>query len=225
MKKRKRKLDFNHQKEVEKLAWVAGTLARREANNKNLGNATHYEDLYQVASWGICAAVYDWSPDGGKAISSYAWDRAFAYIGHYMRDKSRIIKIPRKIQKLYYKWCELTKHPQMTLKEILEELNCTIEELEEAKKVGVSTPFQLFPETLKPEQEYYEDAEDEDNDIKRVVLNHLSQVLSDEELDLCLRYFNNELKKKNDKERAVELITSLKETLISEYGFTLEHLQ
>lgn len=221
MKRKIRKLNAWHKEQVVKLDWVAGALARSESLKKNLGNATDYDDLKQVALWGVCAAVYDWTPDGGKAISSYAWDRAFAYIGHYMRDKSRMIKIPRKVQKLYYNWCDLkNKNPNIEEEEILVTLECSQKELQEAKRVGVSTPFQLFSETLQPEMEEYKD---EDNFDKLQAMKFLASKLSDDELELCLKYFDGTLKKKSDIEKAANIAISVKIDL-ENYGFTIDKL-
>jgi len=222
MKKRERKLTAWHQQQVRELEWVAGTLARRETNKKHLGNATEYEDLKQVAFWGICAAVYDWNPKGGKAISSYAWDRAFAYIGHYMRDRSRLIKVPRDIQKLYYNYCEIrNKNPNNTPADVLDALDCNEKDLEEAKRVGVSTPFQLFTDTLVPMTDVEE--EQKVSDIMMRAIKHIAATLNDAQMDLCMRYLKGDVKKQSDKTRARTIMYNLKEDL-ENLGFTIEDL-
>lgn len=221
MKKRERKLNNWHKTQVKELEWVAGTLARRISNKKHLGNATEYDDLKQVAFWGICAAVYDWNPNGGKAISSYAWDRAFAYIGHYMRDRSRIIKIPRDVQKLYYNYCELKKDPNIKLHHILTKLECTKSELEEAIKVGVSTPFQLFSETLTPVIDFENKKDLSDTMLN--ALNYVAYALNDAQMELCMKYLRGEVKKQSDKDRVQEIMYNLRDKLES-MGFTADNL-
>jgi DNA-directed RNA polymerase specialized sigma subunit len=224
MKKKKRNLTDWHRQQVIDLDWVAGTLASRETKNKHLGNATEFDDLKQVALWGVCAAVYDWKPNGGKSISSYAWDRAFAYIGHYMRDKSRIIKIPRKIQKLYYNWCELIgKEPGLSQEEILIKLECTEKELEQAKRVGVSTPFQLFSETLQPEMDVITEEITATSTNMSDALLYLSQRVTEKEMELFKKHTKGELKKQSDKQRAVKLLKVLRDELLLR-GFDPEEI-
>lgn len=222
MRRINRRLTEEHRKQVESLEWVAEVLAKREFENKHVGNATDLEDLKQVAMWGICAAVYDWLPNGGKAIHSYAWDRAKAYIGHYMRDKSRIIKIPRAIQKVYYGYIELSKNPDKPINDILFELECTEEQLEEAKGVSLSTPFQLFSETLNPEFETTDDDLYKDS-YKLKALAIVAKNLTDSEMNICLNYFNGKLKKASDQRLAEELISSLR-NLLDEENITLDTL-
>lgn len=211
-----------HRENVKNLSWVAETLARREAKNKHLGNATEYEDLYQVAMWGVCAAVFDWKPDGGKAMHSYAWDRAYAYIGHYMRDKSRLIKIPRSIQSLYYNYLDyISKNPEVSREQLLEKLNCNDDELKKAQRVGVSTPFQLYSETLNPDMD--RPADPEVTSSKKNALMYIAELLTDEEMQICLGYFEGCLKKQAMMERAENLIYNVRRKL-EDSGITLETL-
>lgn len=212
MKRKIRKLTKEHHQQITQLEWVAATLAKREINNKHVGNATDYEDLFQVALYGVCAAVYDWSPTGGKAIHSYAWDRARAYIGHYMRDKSRLIKVPRSIQKTYYSYSEIkNKDPHVKESELLERLKCSVEELQEAKRVSLSTPFQLYSETLIPETDILD--EREFNESKELALEYIA-TLTDEELKLCFKYLRGQIKTERQKIRAANLIEQIKQDLI-----------
>ena len=217
-----RYLTDEHREQVKKLEWVADFLSKKEYENKHVGNATDIDDLKQVAFWGICAAVYDWKPNGGKAIHSYAWDRAQAYIGHYMRDKSRLIKIPRAIQKVYYGYVDYTsKNPDKPIEDILFKLECTEDQLYEAKKVGVSTPFQLYSETLHPEVEKYDDPNK--FSIKLKALAIVADHLSDTDMNLCLNFFDGKLRKASDQQRAQRLISSL-EDLLKEENITLDTL-
>lgn len=222
MKKIVRLLNKEHHRQVMELEWIADLLSKKEFKNKHVGNGTDLEDLKQVAFWGICAAVYDWRPDGGKAIHSYAWDRASAYIGHYMRDKSRIIKIPRNIQKIYYNYVDYTsKNPDVELPDILFKLDCTEEQLEESKGVALSTPFQLFSETLNPEIDRLSEMDPSSVKIKALTL--IAKFLNDSEMTLCLNYFSGKLKKVQDKELAQRLIQNLEDKLTNE-GITEEVL-
>lgn len=221
--KKVRKLNDWHRKEVEKLDWVAGTLAKIQNANKNLGNATSYEDLKQIAYRGICAAVYDWKEGGGKSVSSYAYDRAFAYIGHYMRDKSRLIKVPRKTQKLYYSYVEIKeKNPGITDEAIADVLGCNLMELISVKRVGISTPFELFSETLETDMEAdiaYVSLND--NSLKMAGIRYMAETLTDKEMDKLFKLIRGELKNKKEVIEYTVLLVKIKEDL-KNLGVTLD---
>lgn len=217
-----RRLNDWHREQIEQLHWIAGSLARIQSNSKNLGNATSYEDLKQVAYRGICAAVYDWDENGGKSISSYAYDRAFAYIGHYMRDKSRLIKIPRKTQKLYYNYVEIKeKNPDMSDDDIAQELECNILDLISAKRVSTSTPFELFSETLETDMEentVYVSVDD--NSTKMIAMKYIADKLTDKQMEKMFKFINGELKNGKEIREYALILDRIKEDL-DKSGVTL----
>lgn len=220
-----RKLTPEHRKEVEKLHWVANTLARKQSNSKHLGNATSYEDLRQIAYRGICAAVYDWDPNGGKSISSYAYDRAFSYIGHYMGDKSRLIKVPRKMQKLYYKYVEIKEtDSDLTDVEIAKILNCELQELANVQKVSTSTPFPLYTDTLEVDMEndlQYKDMQY--TSLKTKAIKYLAEQLTDKQMSKLFKLLDNALKNKKEIKEYTALLDKIREDL-SQMGINVDDL-
>ena len=75
-------------------------LARRVAHRWKNGTSEPYNDLEQLAAIGLLKAIERFNPRLGFRFSSYAWPRINGEIQHYIRDKSRSIKIPRKIIKM-----------------------------------------------------------------------------------------------------------------------------
>lgn len=225
MTRKDRKLTKWHQDQVVKLDWVAGAVAKYYFHKKSLGNATSFEDLKQIAYRGICAAVYDWKENAGKSISSYAYDRAKAYIGHYMRDKSRLIKVPRKVQRLYYLYLELKNiNPLKSDLIIAEELGVTLDELIDAKKVSVSMPTEFFPETMEEKLNVIEN-----NNLKQLnprlnyALNLISKSFNDKDLGLYFKYIKGEVKNKKDVNKIEDLIIEAKSKILFN-GFKQEDL-
>lgn len=209
-----RKLNDWHRSQILTMDWIAKTTARI-ASSKNLGNATSYEDLKQIAYRGICAAVYDWKETGGKSITSYAYDRAYAYIGHHMMNKSRLIKVPRKIQKLYYSYVEIKeKNPDITDEKIADILNCDVLELISAKRVSLSTPFELFSETLETDMEVdTEYLSLNDNNCKMKGIKYIAETLDDKEMEKLFKYIKGNLKNKKEIEKYGALLVKIKEDL------------
>lgn len=67
------------------------------------------EDLIQVGSIGLIKAVERYDPFRSKKLSSYALPSINGSILMYLRDKSRIIKVPRNLQDIYQnikKYCK-----------------------------------------------------------------------------------------------------------------------
>lgn len=59
------------------------------------------EDLIQVGSIGLIKAIERYDPSRSKKLSSYALPSINGSILMFLRDKSRIIKAPRKLQDIY----------------------------------------------------------------------------------------------------------------------------
>ena len=216
-----RKLTQKQKEEVEGLRWVAATLASKELQKKFIGNVATLEDLTQVAMLGVSCAVYDWNEKGGKSVSSYAWDRARAYIGHYMRDKSRVIKVPRTVQTLYYNYCDIkySSHADIVQEAetrgisaitlYCELLKCTQQQLVDAMRVGYSTPFDFYGEScvdIDGENSQY--TENQLDTLKLV-----SELLSDSDMRLCSQYYGGKKLSLKKREKAEALIGLIKDTL------------
>lgn len=142
-----KKLNREQQRLVNELDWVAKTVAYRAFSTKYGGNAASLEDITQVARLGICAAVVDYDPTKGSKLSTYCWTRAQAYVGHFYRDKTRMIRVPREEQSLYYKVMNLLERGGCSEEDAAKKLGITMERLKTVMRVGTTEPGPLFDET------------------------------------------------------------------------------
>jgi DNA-directed RNA polymerase specialized sigma subunit len=92
--KAQQKLVLEHQ-------WVAGYEAHR-ALNRTWGHtgALSREDLTQVALFALCVAAVQFDTKRGIKFSTYACSKAKGYIQHALRDKSRMVRTPRWVEKI-----------------------------------------------------------------------------------------------------------------------------
>jgi RNA polymerase sigma-B factor len=75
-------------------------LAQKEAQHWSFQCPETYEDLLQVACLGLLSAVERFECEKGNAFSSFAVPYIKGKIQHYLRDKSKTLRIPRR-------WMEL----------------------------------------------------------------------------------------------------------------------
>jgi RNA polymerase sigma-B factor len=78
-------------------------LARSIAHQLSKNTTEPYEDLEQVASLGLMAAVERFDPDKGLRFSTYAIPTIKGKVLQYLRDKGATIRIPQNLQDLYIK--------------------------------------------------------------------------------------------------------------------------
>lgn len=78
-------------------------LVRKVAYQMSHTCAETYDDLEQVAVFGLIRAVERFSPERGVAFSSFAMPYIRGEILHYLRDRGSMIRIPRVWQELYSK--------------------------------------------------------------------------------------------------------------------------
>ncbi len=106
-------------------------LARSIAHQLSKNTTEPYEDLEQVASLGLMAAVERFDPDKGLRFSTYAIPTIKGKVLQYLRDKGATIRIPQNLQDLYIKkaktedalYSSLGRKPQE--KELIAALNVT----------------------------------------------------------------------------------------------------
>lgn len=106
-------------------------LVRKVAYQMSRTCAEAYEDLEQVAVFGLIRAVERFSPDRGVAFSSFAMPYIRGEILHYLRDRGSMIKIPRV-------WQELHSKGQKLRRQLRTELGRSPEDLELATALGVN---------------------------------------------------------------------------------------
>lgn len=80
---------------IEHHIYIAEILAKKYVNK-----GIDYDDLFQVASLGLIYAIDRFDVNKGFEFSSYATPTIVGEIKRYFRDKSWVIKVPRRIQEL-----------------------------------------------------------------------------------------------------------------------------
>lgn len=95
LKRLKRQIKYVRDKLIEHHIYIAEILAKKYVNK-----GIEYDDLFQVASLGLIYAIDRYDIDKGFEFSSYATPTIVGEIKRYFRDKSWVIKVPRRIQEL-----------------------------------------------------------------------------------------------------------------------------
>jgi RNA polymerase sigma-B factor len=98
-----------------------------------------YEDLEQIGYFGLIRAIERFDPSQGYAFSSFAVPYIRGEMLHFLRDRSTLLKIPRRWQELYNEGqkvrkqlAELFGRPPKDA-EIAQELNVSLQEWQETK--------------------------------------------------------------------------------------------
>jgi RNA polymerase sigma-B factor len=107
-------------------------------------NIDDLPDLIQVGSIGLLKSLDTYDVNRNIAFSTYASSTVIGEIRHYIRDKSRIVKLPRKLQEQYskirqyikIKSQELDRFP--TTSEIAKDLKLSEEDVLESMEAGQS---------------------------------------------------------------------------------------
>ncbi|MFB2922882.1 MULTISPECIES: RNA polymerase sigma factor SigF [Aerosakkonema] len=76
-------------------------LVRKVAHRISHQCAEPYEDLEQIGYFGLIRAIERFDPTQGCAFSSFAIPYIRGEMLHFLRDKSSIVKVPRRWQELY----------------------------------------------------------------------------------------------------------------------------
>lgn len=176
---------------VEKYLYIAEIIAKKFANR-----GIDYDDLYQVASLALIKALERYDINKGYKFSSFATPTIIGEIKNYFRDKSRIIRLPRKENELLKKLDEAKTQLSATLgrspkpEELAEYLSVTVEEvLELMESTQKANPLSL---------DYYID-EDNETDLSAVIGHEEDGYVSVENRD----FIESIMDKLNDVERKV----------------------
>jgi RNA polymerase sigma-B factor len=113
-------------------------LARHVASRYR-GGSEPIEDLEQVASLALVKAIDRFDPDRGASFSSYAVPTISGELRRHFRDYTWALRVPRDLQELAVKvgktesalQLELGRAP--TAAEVADELDCSVEQLLEAR--------------------------------------------------------------------------------------------
>ena len=77
---------------AEKYLYIADILAK-----KFVGRGVEYDDLKQVASYAILRGIDRFDPDLGMQFTTFITPTVTGEIKNYFRDKSRMVKLPRRL--------------------------------------------------------------------------------------------------------------------------------
>ena len=122
---------------VEKYLYIAEILAK-----KFVGRGVEYDDLKQVASYALLRGVDRFDPDLGMQFTTFITPTITGEIKNYFRDKSRLVKVPRRLGELnaavkkYSAEYEAKEGRKPSVKRISEALQVTEEDVVRAMEVG-----------------------------------------------------------------------------------------
>ncbi|BAZ49620.1 RNA polymerase sigma factor SigF [Nostoc sp. CENA67] len=122
-----------------KLVQLHTGLVRKMAHKFSHQCNEPYEDLEQIGYFGLIRAIERFDPSQGYAFSSFAVPYIRGEMLHFLRDRSTLLKIPRRWQELYNEGQRIRKELAMTLgrtpkdAEIANILNVSLQEWQETK--------------------------------------------------------------------------------------------
>ena len=122
---------------VEKYLYIADILAK-----KFVGRGVDYDDLKQVAALALLRGVDRFDPSLGMQFTTFITPTITGEIKNYFRDKSRIVKVPRRLSELasaIRKYSEeyQAKHGEKpSVKDISEKLSASQEDVVKALEIG-----------------------------------------------------------------------------------------
>ena len=138
---------------VEAHLYIASIIARRFS-----GRGVDYDDLYQVASLSLLKSIERFDPDRGVKFASFVTPTMVGEVKNYFRDRSRLIRLPRRGSELVRTveaarddlQVELQRQP--TAEELAERVGVPLEDVLEALEMrGAIAPVSL--DTLPPEDD------------------------------------------------------------------------
>lgn len=121
----------------EKYAYIAEILAK-----KFVGRGVEYDDLFQVASLALLKGIDRFDPTLGMQFSTFITPTITGEIKNYFRDKSRMVKLPRRLTevqarvKAYCGKAETETGKKPTAKEIAAALCLSEEEVLESLEIS-----------------------------------------------------------------------------------------
>ncbi len=122
---------------AEKYLYIADILAK-----KFVGRGVEYDDLKQVASYALLRGIDRFEPNMGMQFTTFITPTITGEIKNYFRDKSRMVKLPRRLgeisaaAKKFSAEEEARTGEKPTVKRIAEGLKLTEEEVVKALEIG-----------------------------------------------------------------------------------------
>ena len=122
---------------AEKYLYIADILAK-----KFVGRGVEYDDLKQVASYALLRGIDRFDPSLGMQFSTFITPTITGEIKNYFRDKSRVVKLPRRLGELslavrnFSGEYEATHGVKPNVKTIAQKLSLSEEDVVKALEVG-----------------------------------------------------------------------------------------
>jgi len=114
-------------------------LVRKMAHQFSNQCSEPYEDLEQIGYFGLIRAIERFNPSQGYAFSSFAVPYIRGEILHFLRDRTSIVKIPRRWQELYTEGQKIRRELAISLDrcptdtEIARKLKVSVQEWRDSK--------------------------------------------------------------------------------------------
>lgn len=122
---------------AEKYLYIADILAK-----KFVGRGVEYDDLKQVAAFALLRGIDRFDPDMGMQFTTFITPTITGEIKNYFRDKSRMVKIPRRLSEMsvaiknFSAQYEAKNGVKPSVKTIAEGVNLSEEDVVQALEVG-----------------------------------------------------------------------------------------
>ena len=132
--------DINIRNEIaENYLYIAEILAK-----KFVGRGVEYDDLKQVAALALLRGIDRYDPDLGMQFSTFITPTITGEIKNYFRDKSRMVKLPRRLGEIsglvkkYSAEYEAKEGVKPSVRKISQALQLTEEEVVRALEIGAT---------------------------------------------------------------------------------------
>lgn len=106
-------------------------IANRYARNSK----ESFEDLYQVGTIGLIKAVETYDLSKGVKFTPFALPKIRGEILHWLRDKGRLIKIPRHIQELHQKIKKYSNEKNISYEKSAQDLGVDLDKARELNEI------------------------------------------------------------------------------------------
>ena len=122
---------------AEKYLYIADILAK-----KFVGRGVEYDDLKQVASYALLRGIDRFNPELGMQFTTFITPTITGEIKNYFRDKSRMVKLPRKLGEIsaavkkYSAEYESKEGVKPSVRKISQALSISEEEVVRALEIG-----------------------------------------------------------------------------------------
>ena len=163
LKRQKNRIKLVRDRLIEHHIYIAEILSKKYVNK-----GIEYDDLFQVASLGLIFAIDRFDVSKGYEFSSYATPTIVGEIKRYFRDKSWVIRVPRRIQ-------ELSKKVNMARVDLSQELqrNPSIDDIAEYLEISSEEVIEVMDASQVYSPQSLDRSLDSQNDDKDVSFGDL----------------------------------------------------